>query len=131
MLRFRVRNGERGAAAVEFALILPVLVILILGIIEFGRIFNVQISITNAAREAARTMAIEDDPVAARLAAIDAAPSVNPALTAANIVVSPTDCVSGATVKVTITYPVTLLTGYFDFGPDVTLNGIGAMRCGG
>lgn len=47
-------NKEKGAAAVEFALVLPLLVLLMFGIIEFGLLlFNKQV-ITNASREGAR-----------------------------------------------------------------------------
>jgi Flp pilus assembly protein TadG len=46
--------GQRGAAAVEFAIILPLLVILVFGIIDIGLLlYNKQI-ITNASREGAR-----------------------------------------------------------------------------
>jgi Flp pilus assembly protein TadG len=45
---------DRGAAAVEFALLLPVLILLLFGIVEFGRALNAQITITQAAREGAR-----------------------------------------------------------------------------
>src|SRR5680860_1890223 len=102
---FRKACGERGAAAVEFALILPVLLLLVLGIIEFSRLYNVQISLSNAAREGARTMALHNDPAEARTAAIDAAPSVtNPELTTGDVDVTPSDCATGSTVTVTIDY---------------------------
>ena len=45
---------EDGAAAVEFALLLPLLVLLLFGFIQFGTAFNTRIQATNAAREAAR-----------------------------------------------------------------------------
>lgn len=46
--------GERGQGLVEFALLLPVLIVLIMGMVEFGLIlFNQQV-ITNASREGAR-----------------------------------------------------------------------------
>jgi Flp pilus assembly pilin Flp len=45
---------EDGAAAVEFALLLPLLVLLLFGFIQFGLAFNTRIQATNAAREAAR-----------------------------------------------------------------------------
>ena len=48
------RNKERGAAIVEFAIILPILLLLVMGIIQFGFIFNGQITLTSAVREGAR-----------------------------------------------------------------------------
>jgi hypothetical protein len=45
---------DLGAAAVEFALILPLVVLLVFGLIDFGRLFFVKISLTSASREAAR-----------------------------------------------------------------------------
>lgn len=54
MLGFRRRHGERGAAAVEFALVVPVLVALLLGILDYGIIFTDSISVRNGVREAAR-----------------------------------------------------------------------------
>lgn len=48
------REGERGVAAVEFAILLPLLVTLLFGLIQFGIAFNSKIQATNAAREGAR-----------------------------------------------------------------------------
>ena len=48
------RTGSRGAAVVEFALILPVFLLLILGVAELSVLFYNQAVITNASREAAR-----------------------------------------------------------------------------
>jgi len=126
---FRRSSDDRGAAAVEFALVLPVLIILLLGLVEFSRVFNVQISLSNAAREGARTMAIENDAGVARDSAVSAAPSINPAVSAGQITVDPAPCAEGDTVIVTIDYSVDLLTGFF--GAEIPLTGRGVMRCGG
>jgi hypothetical protein len=48
------RLGERGAAMVEFALVIPLLVTVLLGIIDFGIIYNGWISLRQGTREAAR-----------------------------------------------------------------------------
>jgi Flp pilus assembly protein TadG len=56
----RTRN-EDGAAAVEMALVLPILLLLVFGIIEFGFIFNRYISVTHAAREGVRLLALGVD----------------------------------------------------------------------
>jgi len=52
--RTRTTTQDEGAAAVEFALIVPVLVIFLFGIIEFGILFAQQLSLSNAARQGAR-----------------------------------------------------------------------------
>jgi Flp pilus assembly protein TadG len=48
------RSDQRGAAAAEFALMLPFLVLLLLVILDFGRVFDAWMVATNAAREGAR-----------------------------------------------------------------------------
>lgn len=50
----RARRDERGASAVEFALIVPVLVLLLMGTVSTGLAYNDHISLTNAVREGAR-----------------------------------------------------------------------------
>ena len=52
------RRRDRGAAALEFALVLPVLLIIVFGIIDFGRMLNAKIVLTQAAREGARAAAV-------------------------------------------------------------------------
>jgi Flp pilus assembly protein TadG len=51
-------GADRGAAAVEFALVLPLLVMLLCGIADFSRAFNIQVTLSDAAAEGARLLAI-------------------------------------------------------------------------
>ena len=53
----KLRN-EKGASAVEFALVLPIFLMLVFGIFQFGIAFNNWIAITHAAREGARLAAV-------------------------------------------------------------------------
>jgi Flp pilus assembly protein TadG len=48
------RRSERGQALAEFALVLPLVLLFIAGIIEFGRAWNIKQIVTDAAREGAR-----------------------------------------------------------------------------
>src|SRR5262245_12194347 len=56
----RTREGERGQALVEFALILPVILLVMVGMLEFARAWNLHQVMTDAAREGARRAAIAD-----------------------------------------------------------------------
>ena len=55
-----LRRDERGASAVEFALVLPFLIMLLLGIIQYGSLFLVQTRMNDAARDTARRLAVGD-----------------------------------------------------------------------
>jgi len=56
----RLARDERGGAMVEFALVAPILFLVMLGIFEFGRAWHVYHTITDAAREGARKAVIFD-----------------------------------------------------------------------
>ena len=59
--RLRARVGrEKGAAAVEFALVLPLLVVLLVGIIDFGLYFYNDLAVAHAARDAARYLSVNN-----------------------------------------------------------------------
>jgi Flp pilus assembly protein TadG len=126
-------RNERGAAAVEFALVVPLLVLLVAGIASFGRIYFLQTTLSGAAREGVRAMALKNDTSAARTAAKTAAATVT--LTDAQIAVSPAtgSCLSTASATTTATVTITYSTTYLSrlVGTSVTLKGTGVMRCGG
>ncbi|WP_082566774.1 TadE/TadG family type IV pilus assembly protein [Arthrobacter sp. Soil764] len=128
-------SAERGAVAVEFALVAPILISLVLGIVEFSNFYNMQISVTQAAREGARTMAVKNDQALAKAAAKAGAPGIAPAgfnVSSANptpFAFSTPACTAGATMKVIVTYQGQALTGLF--GSSFKVKGEGAMQCGG
>ena len=126
-------DDERGATAVEFAFIVPLLLMLVLGIAEFGHAFQVQGTLSAAAREGVRAMALQNDPAAARTAVRNAAASLHPGVTDAQIAITPASCPTvggGSTnVRLTISYPMPYLTGFF--GSGLALSGTGVMRCNG
>ncbi len=123
-------RSDRGAAAVEFALVLPLLLAITLGTIAFGHAFHIQTVIDNAARDAVRIFALQDGPTAAADARARAIASASPSitLTAAQITVGPAGCPAGQNARVTITLTNFQLLGGIG---NVTLTGSGSMRCNG
>lgn len=128
--------SESGAAAVEFALVLPILLLLLLGTVEFGRVYNAQMQLTAAARDGARVMSINSVPsqaaVDAKAATIASASAVHPDVAAdqISITISPSStatCMPGSVATVVVTYPMQFLSGMF--GTSITLTGKGVMQC--
>lgn len=58
MARIRVKNSEKAQGLLEFALVLPILLLVILGIFAFGHLFFAYTSVVSASREAARYGAV-------------------------------------------------------------------------
>ena len=57
----RLRRTEAGQALVEFTMILPIFLLLLFALVDFGRAFYTWLLITNAAREGARAAAVQSD----------------------------------------------------------------------
>ena len=118
----RIRRDDRGAVMVEFAIVLPVLMLILLGIIEFGRAYNAQVSIQAAAREGARELALGNTSEVEG-ATRDGAPTV----TIDSIGQTPCPASGEGQAKVTITESFSFMV--LPFGP-LDLTATGAMRCG-
>lgn len=127
-----IAREDRGAEAVEFALIVPILLLLVFGIAEFGRAYYIQTMISAGARDGVRVMALQNDPAAARAAARNGVlPLVVPD---SQITITPVSCVAtpttpNATATVTVRYTMGFVSDLF--GADITLSGKGTMRCSG
>jgi Flp pilus assembly protein TadG len=119
-------RSEEGASMVEAALILPLLALLLFGLVEFGRAFNAQVTLTHAAREAVREYAINHDPAAAAAAAQAASPTLD----SAQLGVATTPCVGGQQTSVTLTYPFNLAIPFLG-SQNINMKGVGVMRCEG
>jgi Flp pilus assembly protein TadG len=85
-LRRRTRRANGGQALVEFALIFPILLLLIVGIFDAGRLVFAYNDITNAVRTGARVAIVDQTAGVARNAVIDQATSLG--LTPADITIS-------------------------------------------
>jgi len=130
--RTRGLRSERGASAVEFALVVPLLLIFLFGIISVSRGFQVQSTLSGAAREAAREFAIGNDASSARQRATDTAAASAVTLSSSDISIAPSSCrgaASGTDVVVTITYTFQPW-GSFGNGVAFPITGKAVFRCG-
>lgn len=62
-------RGEPGQATVEFALVLPLVIMAMLALLQVGLVVRDHLAVTHAAREAARAASVEPDPARAVAAA--------------------------------------------------------------
>ncbi len=132
----RPRGGgahDRGAVAVEFALLLPVLLLILFGIIDFGRALNAQITLTQAAREGARLAALGEP----QSTVISGTQSAANGLSGVNVSVTTCPANAGPTVNGTVTAsdsfsfltPVGAIAGLVSGSSTTILSAQGVMPC--
>jgi Flp pilus assembly protein TadG len=133
-VKLRKQQQDRGAAAVEFALVAMILITILFGIVEFSRLWLVQSSLSAAARDGAREMAIQNDTGEA-VAVMNA--RLVPLASAGTLSVSASPatgaCDAGLVATATASINTTTMTGLFDpmLGGSITLTGRAEMRCNG
>ncbi len=128
----RLRSGESGAALVEFGLLLPVFLGIILGLVTGGLAFFARLQVTTAAQEGARVMYMGGTASAAQSAA-NAATTGTVVVTADGSPVGTSwSCSaagnSGKTVAVTVTRP-NMFIRWIAADTTVTVEGRGVTRC--
>lgn len=126
-------SARRAAAVVEFAICAPVVFLIFIGMIEFGRIMMVQHVVTTSAREGGRecilinaSQSSVEDVIEEGLATIgvdddEYSLTISPAVGSAS---------SGDTVTLTVSVPITSVTAFGSmwFGSDYQLSSTVAMR---
>lgn len=129
---------DRGASAVEFAIILPVLFLVLGGVVDFGRYFFFQIQLANAAREGARVAIAypsPPDPSSSISARVMAAAGGVPGATVTPVAVCSSGVTGYATVVVRAPFtwsvlgPAVKMVGGSWSGPTAVSTGV--MRCPG
>jgi Flp pilus assembly protein TadG len=117
----KLKRTQEGASTVEFAMIVPFLLVMLFGIMEFGLLLYDKAVITNASREAARSGIVYKNPkltnteiktVAVTYASNYLMSSSNVKLRSSDVNVLSADTISGTPLTVTVTYPYT----FFVFG---------------
>jgi len=127
-----VRKREKGQNLVEFALILPVFLLLVVGMAEFGRGWMTRNILTGAAREGARVAAVAQDLTQSQ---VQGTARVNSVLLSAGITPDSVNVFDPAlpvnSIQVDVRYTVSvLLAGFIPGlpGPTFVLTGTATMR---
>jgi len=117
----KLLKNQKGQGLVEFALILPVLILILMAIIEFGFMFNSYLTLSNGVREAGRSAALGADDATVELRLREAASSLDGSQLA--ITVTPAHRSRGDQITVEATYTYQFLTPIISgiFGSGVTL----------
>jgi Flp pilus assembly protein TadG len=151
----RLARSERGTAVVEFALVAPLLFLLVFGIIEFGRVLNAYNQVTQLAGQGARAAAVNRNPdnsaIAAATGTVDDSDcggktysiqcqlskyyAKNDALSGAtacilNTAANPLPTTPGQPVTVKVSYQYKFVTGLFGFA-NITLTSTQTERAEG
>lgn len=140
-LRKNRKDGERGQSLVEFTLIVPIFLILVFAIVDFGMGLYSWITVTNAAREGARLGTVGADQASITARVRDTAGNLDNE----NLTVTVTNCVSGCatvgdpgeSISVHVDYeyhlitPLSSLLGLVsggDLGPTLNFQSTAEMR---
>jgi Flp pilus assembly protein TadG len=107
--RIQIRN-EQGQTMTEFALVLPVLALILFAVIQFGIVFNNYITLTDATRAGARKAAVSRQDPNRNSAVMSAVRSSASGLTSSKLSVLPPSSTwqSGDDVTVTASYPYSI-----------------------
>ncbi|MFN2544658.1 MAG: TadE family protein [Actinomycetota bacterium] len=120
------RRRERGSASVEFALVLPIVLVLTLAVVQVGLVVRDDIVLVSAARAGAREAAVTDDDERVR-SAVDSAAA---ALDVDRIDVTISRAGRGGPADVKLTYPERLRVPFVAwlFPSAITLHAASTMR---
>jgi Flp pilus assembly protein TadG len=125
------RRSESGVALIEFAFVLPILLVLAMGMLDFGRAFHMKSMLDQAAREGARVAVVtspDADIVESRVDAVLASGGITPT----SVTIDGPDAAQMVTVTVNATF--TFITpGVFaliggDYGNTIPMSGQTVMR---
>ncbi|WP_040379291.1 TadE/TadG family type IV pilus assembly protein [Dethiobacter alkaliphilus] len=101
-------KNEKGQAIVESALVLPIILLLLLGMVEMGRMGNAYLTVTNAARHGARLGAVGGTNAEIAERVQSAATALDPATIVVEIYPEH-QRTTGQDIRVTVSYPMSLI----------------------
>ena len=127
----RRRRSQRGQSLAEFAMVVPVFLILLFGVVDFSLGLKAWLTVTNASREGARVLVLGQSCTQVTDQARNVASSLNPPVT---VTITPSSCdgSAGDAMTVTVSYTYSSITPLGNFvnlltGP-ITMTSSSTMR---
>ena len=120
------KGSDRGSASVEFALVLPILLVLVLAVVQVGLFVRDDLVLVGSARAGARQAAVSADDASVRDAVAQGAPGLDPSRI--DVAISRTRRGGPATVSVTYAAPQAVPFVGWLFPGTVTLQATAVMR---
>lgn len=103
-------KSKKGQTLVEMALVLPILILILMGMVEFGRILNSYLIITNASREGARYASVHSTDSQIQVAINNLTSTLNQEKLILTISPQLSSRSSGSSTTVRIDYDIDILT---------------------
>jgi len=122
--------NQKGQSIVEFAIILPILLLVVMGIFQFGLMFNAYLTVENVTREGARTGALGGSNTEIKSVIVSAAFNLDSDRLTVNITPNESGRNSGDTLTVKVTYSYELTVPIISdlFGDEIELAAQTSMR---
>ena len=130
MITINILKKNDGQSLVEFAILLPILLLIVMGIMEFGMMLNSYLTIRNASREGARAAIVGSADTATKNLILTDSPTLNASYLTVNITPSDGSRKSGDPLTVDIKYNYHLTVPIISsiFGNTVMLDAQTTMR---
>lgn len=126
----KVLRDKRGQSLVELALVMPMVLLLLMGVVEFGRMFHTYLVITQGSREGARLAVVGESDAAIVERVREVTASLDQTMLTVDIQPGEDDRVRGVAVKVIVNFKLKLIVpDVMDVIPDpLTISASTVMR---
>lgn len=122
------RSAQEGQSLVELALLLPVLLLILVGVLDLGRAFHAYVTVMNAAREGARYAAFHPtDTIEIRNQVEQEAAGSGIDLVQSTVIIEMDEVAPGSAVKVTVIYQFQPIMGQIFGGQSISITGSASM----
>lgn len=130
LIRIKKFDNNKGQALVEFAIVLPIILLLIMGIVQFGMMLNTYLEVQNASREGARAGIVGSTDSDIQTLITSTSPTLDPHDLTITVTPNQSSRISGGTLTVMVSYNYELTVPIISniLNNEIVLKGQTSMR---